>query len=191
MDIRVNHISKSYDGQEVLRDYTCTIQENTITCIMGPSGSGKTTLLNILLGLQRPDAGSVEGVPYGELSAVFQEDRLCENLSAMANLRLVCHKGTDAQILRRGMIDLGLSEAFHKPARELSGGMRRRVAILRALLADSKCIVMDEPFKGLDEDTKEMTIAYVRKHAAERTLVVVTHDSREVELLRAADLIHI
>lgn len=185
MDILVNHIDKSYDGLKVLEDYSCCFKENEITCLMGPSGSGKTTLINIILGLQKPDSGIVQGVPYGKLSAVFQEDRLCDNLSAMANLKFVCKKSVDEQKLRRGMIDLGLSDAFHKPARDLSGGMRRRVAILRALLAESECIVMDEPFKGLDEETKEMTIAYVRKYAADRTLIVITHDSREAELLGA------
>lgn len=190
MDILVNHISKTYDRLKVLADYSCHFKDKEITCLMGPSGSGKTTLINILLGLQEPDSGTVEGVPYGRLSAVFQEDRLCDNLSAMANLKLVCKKGIDEQQLRQGMIDLGLSDAFHKPARDLSGGMRRRVAILRALLAESECIIMDEPFKGLDEETKEMTIAYVRRHVEDKTLIVITHDSKEAELL-GADIVNL
>lgn len=191
MDIRVSHINKSYGRLHVLKDYSCNMKENEVTCIMGSSGSGKTTLINILLGLQQPDSGTVEGIPYGRLSVVFQEDRLCDNLSAMANLKLVCKKGTDDRVLRQGMIDLGLEDAFHKPVRELSGGMRRRVVILRALLAESTCIIMDEPFKGLDEETKEMTIAYVREHTVGRTLVVITHASREVELLGAGDIVYI
>lgn len=190
MDILVKHLNKSYNDLRVLEDYSCHFKEKKITCLMGPSGSGKTTLINILLGLQKPDSGTVEGIPYGRLSAVFQEDRLCDNLSAMANLKLVCKRGVDEQQLRQGMIELGLSDAFHIPARELSGGMRRRVAILRALLAESKCIIMDEPFKGLDEETKEMTIAYVLRHVADKTLIVITHDPREAEVL-GADIVNL
>lgn len=190
MDIFVKHLNKSYNDLGVLEDYSCHFKEKKITCLMGPSGSGKTTLINILLGLQKPDSGTVEGIPYGRLSAVFQEDRLCDNLSAMANLKLVCKRGVDGQQLRQGMIELGLSDALHKPARELSGGMRRRVAILRALLAESECIIMDEPFKGLDEETKEMTIAYVLRHVADKTLIVITHDSKEAKLL-GADVVNL
>ena len=73
--------------------------------------------------------------------------------------------------------------------RELSGGMKRRVAILRALLAQCACIMMDEPLKGLDEETKIVTADYIRKNAKEKTLIVITHDRQDLELLGADKLL--
>lgn len=127
MDIIVDNVSKSYGDQAVLKKLAFCFPEGRISCIMGPSGCGKTTLMRILLGLEGADEGRVEGVPYGKISAVFQEDRLCENVSAIRNLKLVSDK-CEAE-LRREMEALWLGEAFGKPVRELSGGMKRRVAI--------------------------------------------------------------
>ena len=187
MDIIVDNVSKSYGEQVVLKKLTVRFPEENISCIMGPSGCGKTTLMRILLGLERADEGRVEGVPYGKISAVFQEDRLCENVSAIRNLKLVSEK--DEAELRREMEALRLGEAFGKPVRELSGGMKRRVAILRALLAPCGCIMMDEPLKGLDEETKIVTAGYIRKNAKEKTLIVITHDRQDLELLGADKLL--
>ena len=187
MDIIVDNVSKSYGEQVVLKKLTGRFPEEKISCIMGPSGCGKTTLMRILLGLERADEGRVEGVPYGKISAVFQEDRLCENVSAIRNLKLVSEK--DEAELRREMEALRLGEAFGKPVRELSGGMKRRVAILRALLAPCGCIMMDEPLKGLDEETKIVTAGYIRKNAIEKTLIVITHDRQDLELLGADKLL--
>lgn len=187
MDIIVDNVSKSYGDQAVLKKLAFCFPEGRISCIMGPSGCGKTTLMRILLGLEGADEGRVEGVPYGKISAVFQEDRLCENVSAIRNLKLVSDKG-EAE-LRREMEALWLGEAFGKPVRELSGGMKRRVAILRALLAPCACIMMDEPLKGLDEETKIVTADYIRKNAKEKTLIVITHDRQDLELLGADKLL--
>ena len=187
MDIIVDNVSKSYGEQVVLKKLTVRFPEEKISCIMGPSGCGKTTLMRILLGLERADEGRVEGVPYGKISAVFQEDRLCENVSAIRNLKLVSEK--DEAELRREMEALRLGEAFGKPVRELSGGMKHRVAILRALLAPCGCIMMDEPLKGLDEETKIVTAGYIRKNAKEKTLIVITHDRQDLELLGADKLL--
>lgn len=187
MDIIVDNVSKSYGEQVVLKKLTVRFPEEKISCIMGPSGCGKTTLMRILLGLEHVEEGRVEGVPYGKISAVFQEDRLCENVSAIRNLKLVSEK--DEAELRREMEALRLGEAFGKPVRELSGGMKRRVAILRALLAPCGCIMMDEPLKGLDEETKIVTAGYIRKNAKEKTLIVITHDRQDLELLGADKLL--
>ena len=88
MEIAVKHLCKSFGGRTVLRDLTFTAGPG-ITAVMAPSGTGKTTLLRILLGLERPDSGTVEGLAGKRLTAVFQEDRLLEHLSAEGNLRFV------------------------------------------------------------------------------------------------------
>lgn len=184
MDVIVKNLGKSFGCQQVLNNLSHTFPEGKTTCIMGESGCGKTTLLRILMGLEKPDSGSVTGIQKGNLSAVFQEDRLCENLSAAANLRLVKKDISDWEI-EEAFQSVKLKEAWNKPVRELSGGMRRRVAILRALLTDAGCIIMDEPLKGLDEETKKQTIRYIRNQTKGKTLIIVTHEGKESIELRA------
>ena len=103
---------------------------------MGKSGLGKTTLLRILMGLEKYDAGSIEGMENKKISAVFQEDRLCENLSAVTNVAIVCEKNVTLQEIRKELENIGLSGSTEKPVKELSGGMKRRVAIIRSIMAD-------------------------------------------------------
>ena len=86
---------------------------------------------------------------------------------------------------------MALTHIWQKPVRELSGGMRRRVSVLRALLAESDCVVMDEPLKGLDEDTKERTIKYILEKTTRKTLIFVTHEEKEERLLKADGIIEV
>ena len=181
MDIKVDHISKAYGEQQVLQDLSCVFPEGKTTCIRGRSGCGKTTLIRLLLRLDVPDKGKIEGVSDRKLSAVFQEDRLCENLSAASNIRLVC---TDRE-LEEAYKAVALTEIWQKPVRELSGGMRRRVSILRALLTESDCVIMDEPLRGLDEKTRAKTIDYILKKTEGKTLIFVTHEEKEAVWLKA------
>lgn len=185
MDIIVDSLNKSFGEQEVLKNFSYQFREGKTTCIMGESGCGKTTLIRILLGLETKDSGTVSGVSYGKISAVFQEYRLCENLSAAANIRFVCRRRLADSEINEAFLRVHLDDANQKPVRFLSGGMKQRVAIVRALLADSECIFMDEPLKGLDEDTKRMTADYICEKAAGKTLIVVTHDVKDIELLKA------
>lgn len=189
MDITVRNLKKSFGNQKVLDGFSCIFPEGKITCIMGKSGCGKTTLLNVLLGLEQSDSGFIEGILRDRLSVVFQENRLCENLSAAANLRLVCRRKLTDEEIKQAFDAVKLEDVWKKPVRELSGGMRRRVAILRALAAEADCVIMDEPLKGLDEETKEQTIRYIRERAKGKTLIVVTHDEKETELLGAEQII--
>ncbi|RHL49260.1 ATP-binding cassette domain-containing protein [Ruminococcus sp. AF37-6AT] len=159
----------------------CVFPEGKTTCIRGRSGCGKTTLIRLLLGLDIPDKGKIEGISDRKISAVFQEDRLCENLSAASNIRLVCTE----TISDRELEEAYKAVALQKPVRELSGGMRRRVSILRALLADSDCVIMDEPLRGLDEKTRTKTIDYILKKTEGKTLIFVTHEEQEAVWLKA------
>ena len=189
--IRIEHLNKSFNGRQVLKDLTFSIPVGQITAVMAPSGVGKTTLLRILMGLETADSGQIEGLNDVRLSAVFQEDRLCENLSASANIRLVRQKkpwGRDREEVRQireAMTAAGLSGCEDQPIRELSGGMRRRVALLRALCCDWDILFLDEPFKGLDEETKNQVMDYTKEMCAGKTVIFVTHDSKEAAQMGA------
>ena len=185
MDINVDHVSKAYGEQQILRDLCCVFPEGKTTCIRGRSGCGKTTLIRLLLGLDIPDKGKIEGINDRKISAVFQEDRLCENLSAASNIRLVCTETITDRELEEAYKAVALTEVWQKPVRELSGGMRRRVSILRALLAESDCVIMDEPLRGLDEKTRAKTIDYILKKTEGKTLIFVTHEEKEAVWLKA------
>lgn len=185
MDIKVDHVSKAYGEQQILRDLCCVFPEGKTTCIRGRSGCGKTTLIRLLLGLDIPDKGKIEVISDRKISAVFQEDRLCENLSAASNIRLVCIETITDRELEEAYKAVALTEVWQKPVRELSGGMRRRVSILRALLAESDCVIMDEPLRGLDEKTRAKTIDYILKKTEGKTLIFVTHEEKEAVWLKA------
>ena len=178
-DIVIRGLCKAFDGKQVLRDFSAALPAGQVTGLMAPSGAGKTTLLRILMGL-----GTITGLEGLRLSAVFQEDRLCENLNPVSNLRLVT-LALSRTAAAEALAAVGLTDCQRQPARELSGGMRRRVAILRALLAEYDLLFLDEPFKGLDQETKEIVMADTRRRCAGRTVLFVTHDPAELEALGA------
>lgn len=152
---------------------------------MGPSGSGKTTLLSILAGLVKPDTGTISGVEKGRIAMVFQEDRLIEGQDAFSNLMLVLKGRPDKEEMRREYARVGLVDYEGKKVSEFSGGMKRRVAIVRAACADAGLVLMDEPFTGLDEAAKRQAIRYVKEKTAGRTVIMVTHDWAEARQMGA------
>jgi NitT/TauT family transport system ATP-binding protein len=182
MTIKVNQLTKSFDGKKVLNNLTVTLEGGRVTSLMGASGSGKTTLANILLGLLQPDSGTIEGLTGKKLSAVFQEDRLCEQLNALENIYLILKKEIDCHEIMKQLEAVGLDDGLgRKPVHQLSGGQKRRVAILRAMIAESDFICLDEPFKGLDKETKEKSMAYVKKAIEGKTVLLITHDVQEAD----------
>lgn len=190
MEIVAKDICKSFGEKRVLESFSYTFRDGSFTAVMGPSGCGKSTLLAILMGTLPADSGEV--LPSGSFrrSAVFQENRLCENLTAGGNIRLVTGKKYSADDIAAELAALGLDDCENKPVKELSGGMKRRVALLRALLADYDVLFLDEPFKGLDEVTKDLVIDRVRTKTSGRTVIMVTHDITECEKL-AQDIIRL
>ena len=185
MNINLRNITKQYETIPVLNQLYLEIKEGKTTCIMGPSGVGKTTLIHILMGLVQADSGVIEGVEGRRFAAVFQENRLCEEIGAVLNIKMVCDKKvTEAQI-KKELEAVGLLDYEKKKVNELSGGMKRRVAIVRAVMADSDIIIMDEPFKGLDDKLKGQVIDYIKRKTIGKTLVVITHNKEEVEALSA------
>ncbi|GEN81098.1 sulfate transporter [Actinotalea fermentans] len=169
----------------VLDGLDLDLPDGSVTALMGPNGSGKTTIGRLVLGLEHPDAGAVTGLAGRRVAATFQEDRLCEQLTAERNVRLVLDRARAADAvaaLRAAGLD---DDALAKPVRDLSGGQRRRVAIVRALVAPADVVVLDEPFKGLDTAARERLLALVRERCAGRTLLLVTHDAAEAAALNA------
>lgn len=188
--LEAKNISKLFDGKKVLDDFTHSFRKGTVTAIMGTSGCGKTTLLNILMGLVKPDSGKVVPDKGYRKAAVFQENRLCENLSASANIRLVTGKRISDKEIQQALCEVRLNGCADKPAKELSGGMKRRVALLRALLSEYDVLFLDEPFKGLDSETKTAVMEYTKRCIKDRTVILVTHDADECESL-ADETIHL
>ena len=182
MELHIKNLCKAFDGRPVLENVSFTAGPG-VTCVMAPSGAGKTTLLRILLGMERPDSGSVSGGV--RWSAVFQEDRLLEHQDAMGNLRFVLGAALDEPAADALLAELGLGDTAGKPVREFSGGMKRRLALARALLAPSDALALDEPFTGLDEENRARCLALIRR-AAEKPVLLVTHDPADAKSLGAA-----
>lgn len=175
MKAMLKGVGKRYGDQWVLRDLNLTLEGANV--LMAPSGRGKTTLARLLLGLEKPDEGRV--TVTGRLAAVFQEDRLCPQLNAVANVALAL-PGHGEQTARQALEELGLSgEDLTKPAALLSGGQQRRAALARAMLAPAEGVVLDEPFKGLDEDTAALAMAWTKRKADGRWLLLITHDPEQ------------
>lgn len=189
MELVIDHISKAYGGQAVLRDVTFTVG-NGVTCLMAPSGAGKTTLLRILLGLERPDSGTVRGLEGRRLSAVFQEDRLLEQRDWRGNLRFALGGAFDEGAALALLGELGLSDTGTQPVGEWSGGMKRRLALARALLVPFDGLILDEPFTGLDGDNRRRAAGCILERAALRLVLLVTHDEADAKAL-SARVIHL
>lgn len=180
--IEIRNLVKRYGEKTVLSVRELDLPQGEFTVLMGPSGSGKTTLAHICLGILEPDEGTVRGLEGKTLAAVFQEDRLCEQLSAVSNIRLVLDPQVErVEILRQlARVGLGKEEAS-RPVSRLSGGQKRRVALVRAAMARRDFTCLDEPFKGLDEETRAQAIRYVLEAFQGRTVLLITHDKEEAE----------
>ncbi len=187
MNITLSHIDKRFGDKVVLSDLSLTFFDGKTTLLMGESGKGKTTLFQLLLGFETPDKGEITGLPK-EISVAFQNDALCPQLSTLDNIRLALPSAKKEDILL-ALEAVGLGEDAHTKASALSGGMGRRASVVRAMLSDAPLVLLDEPFRGLDEETKERTAALIVKEKRGRTLIVITHDKEDKTLLNADTII--
>lgn len=183
--MNIRGITKKYDGHTILDSVNLTLEPGKIYALMGPSGCGKTTLLHILLGIQKQDEGILEGFEGKKFSAVFQENRLFEFLTAGENVAVVQRMPGDVEAINRALAEILPADTLQQRICEYSGGMKRRAAIGRAMLADSDLVVMDEPLTGLDEATRNQVIDFILKYRHERTLIFSTHQKQEAELFHA------
>ncbi len=189
--MKIENLSFSYMDKAVEKKVFdgLNLENNSrIICIMGHSGCGKTTLLHILAGLLKPSSGTVSDFPE-KVSIMFQEDRLLPWLNAYENVALV--RGTpferwngqdddSSRILRSLDIDPAMD------IDSMSGGMKRRVALARALAFESEALLLDEPFKGMDEDLVSRAADLVRKQ--NKITIVSTHSEAEAQALGATVL---
>ena len=175
MQIECRELTKVFGGKTVLDRLNWTVEAGELWCIRGASGIGKTTLLRLLLGLEVPDGGEVRRAEGLRFAPVFQEDRLLPGRSALENCAVFCgvSEGQSRAVL--GAL-LDEPDALTKPVEQLSGGMRRRVALARALLAESDVLCLDEPFAGLDPETRARAWDAVLRWRAGRTLLLVSHE---------------
>lgn len=187
--MELRNICKAYGGKPVLKDFSCRIPDGGICAVMAPSGAGKTTLLRLILELEEPDSGEIIGVPKLK-SAVFQENRLCPGLTVLGNIRAAV-PGVQKEDMLTLLQELGIGDAAQQKASELSGGMARRAALARALLCPGDLLVLDEPFTGLDEETRVKAAEAILRCRRQRTLLFVTHQKEDLLLLGAEQCITI
>jgi len=208
--LRIENIHKTYHTGSVdtpaLRGLSLTIEPGEFTAVVGPSGSGKTTLMNIIGGLDHPDDGSITlgdvvltGKSQRELSDVrlwhigfvFQAYNLIPVLTALENVEYVMLLQGRAPDERRdrsmaALTDLGIEELAHKRPNEMSGGQQQRVAVARAIVAEPKLVLADEPTANLDSETSGRLLDVMRQLNADKgvTFIFSTHDSVVVERAR-------
>ena len=187
-DIEVVSLFKSFGNHAVFQNFSANFPAGSITCIMGPSGCGKTTLLRLLLGLEEPDSGKIMGANVPK-AAVFQENRLFEDFSPVSNVAAVLPGRSNPDLISITLSALGLGGNLNAPVRNLSGGMKRRVALVRAMLAPASLVVLDEPFTGLDEEAKQRAMLFVKEHAQRKTILLVTHDPIERDFFEGSYLV--
>lgn len=170
MDIRIENLCKKFSDKVVFDNYSIVFRENQLNRLEGPSGFGKTTLLNILMGFEEKDSGLVTGLEGLTVSAVFQEDRLCEGFSALDNVMIGCFDEKKASKLLSLLGVDGKTDVS-----KLSGGQRRRVSIARCLCRKADLYILDEPFEGLDEKTLVNVRNVIADHTAGKTVILVSH----------------
>lgn len=186
MAVALREVSFSYGDRLVLDSVSLAFPEEGAVCLFGASGCGKTTILRLLAGLERPDGGSLEGLEGKSAAVVFQEDRLLPWLSVRDNVAAPLRGEDAARRADAALEAVGLGGEGGKQPAQLSGGMKRRAAIARALAAEADFLLLDEPFTGLNEELWKPIAALLRERYAGKLIVLVTHNRAEAEALGAS-----
>ncbi len=184
MSIKLINIEKNFGSKKIYDKFSLNFEEGKINCILGKSGCGKSTLLNIIANIEEVNSGEIIGVPE-KIAYVFQEDRLIEWNSIYTNMELPLlkfyTKDEREEKIKNILREVELEDYINSYPKELSGGMRQRANIARALLYNGELLLMDEPFKSLDKSSKENIIKIFKKNHLEKnnTVIMVTHDINE------------
>ncbi|MCQ2440420.1 MAG: ATP-binding cassette domain-containing protein [Clostridia bacterium] len=180
----LKNINFSYDEKQIINDFSLKVNANECVCLYGESGCGKTTVLKIIAGLLKPQSGSITNLK--NVSYVFQEDRLIPHLSVLQNVTLFLPK--DRKAVAKELIgEAGLIEFINKKPDELSGGMKRRLSIVRAVAFGGDALLLDEPFNGLDTDNKVLMANIINREFTEKgkPIIMVSHVDEDIEILNA------
>ncbi len=177
-------VSMAFGEKQVLSRFDFPLPERGSVCLFGPSGCGKTTVLRLLAGLERPQEGRVVGMAGRKISLLFQENRLLPWCTVQENMLLAMSGDRERIGEARGMLEaVGLLAEAERLPGGLSGGMRRRVALARALAHGGDVLLLDEPLKELDAETALRMRTLIREHAEGRLLLLITHDAEEARAL--------
>lgn len=178
--IEICGLTKFYGDRCIFRDLSFEVKENACTAFSGDSGLGKTTLLRCVSGLEVPDGGFVSGLEGKKKSFVFQENRLIENVSALDNILCVV---PDRERAKEYLEKTGLADSAKKKAGHLSGGMKRRLSLARALAYGGDAFFLDEPLRELDENTEERMLLLLKKELEGKTVILISHEKKHTEYL--------
>ena len=179
--IKFDNVSLSFENKKIIDDLNFTFEDKKTYAIMGESGIGKTTILNIIAGLLKIDSGSVS-TDNARVAYLFQDARLFPWLTVADNVTIVSDEPKEVAKYRALSIleKLGLLECSDMYPDELSGGMKQRVSIARALMYEHDILLLDEPFRALDEETAKTVAEYVFDESNDKTVIFVTHDKNDV-----------
>lgn len=168
--IEFNNVSLSFEGKEIFKNFNLKLQSRGIVLITGKSGCGKTTLARLILGLTKSDSGSVN-TNGAKIAAVFQEDRLVPSLTAKQNIALVSNEDE----AEKRLDEMELTDSAELLPEELSGGMKRRVSVARALASGGDVLLLDEAFSGVDGELALRIIDKICKEYKEKLIIAITH----------------
>ncbi|MCQ2770499.1 MAG: ATP-binding cassette domain-containing protein [Clostridia bacterium] len=173
--IEVNKISKSFGDKTVLKDYSLIVN-GEIVGVMGESGKGKTTLMRVIAGLDKQDSGNINVT--GKIAISFAEPRLFDDVNVVYNTLVPIKKPNESDVERAKLLleEFGLADAINSYPNELSTGMANRVSMVRVLMSDADNYIFDEPFKSLDDETRNKVIALLKKYLKDKSVIVITHD---------------
>ncbi len=184
--IEMKNVNFSYDDRVILSDFNLTVNDGQCVCIKGPSGRGKTTVLRLLLGLIEPLSGEISG--NVNPSVVFQEDRLLSGFSLKTNVLLPPLTEEQQKKALELLKESGLGNVVNKKIRHLSGGMKRRAAIVRAVAFGGDLLILDEPFNGIDHENKQIMAEMIKREFLDKgkPVLMVSHNESDAQLLDAS-----
>ena len=180
--IKAEKLVKKYGKHTVINGLSFLIGDGEKAVVCGKSGAGKTTLLRLVAMLEKPDSGSLEGYSRDDIAFMFQEPRLLPWADIMTNV--LAPVGEDRRERAQEMLEfLELQEDTDKYPAELSGGMKQRVALVRALVYDKPILLLDEPFSSLDRNIKLKSAELIKKECKDKTVILISHDPSDYELV--------
>lgn len=176
--IEIKNLSFSFGDKVIFDDFSLKIPDKSVTAITGKSGCGKTTLINLICGLLKADKGEIVSKAE-KYAVVFQEDRLLPWYTVKENISTV----SDGETADLWLKKVGLSDSADLYPSQMSGGMKRRTALARALAYGGEVLILDEAFNGVDEETKTILIDIIREQATEKAVILISHNSDEIQRL--------